>query len=142
MNSRLNLALREKYGCVYNVEASYHPFSDTGLLSIFFGTEPGQVERSQRLVMKELKKLREQPLGSLQLHKAKEQLIGQMAMAEENNTSLMLMMGKSILDLEKIDSLEDIFARIRSITAAELQEIANDQLQESQLSHLTFLPHN
>ena len=28
MNSRLNLALREKYGFVYNVEASYHPFSD------------------------------------------------------------------------------------------------------------------
>ena len=142
MNSRLNLALREKYGFVYNVEASYHPFSDTGLFSIFFGTEPGQVDRSQRLVMKELKRLREQPLGSLQLHKAKEQLIGQLAMAEENNTSLMLMMGKSILDLEKIDNLEDIFTKIRSITANDLQEIAQDQLQESQLSHLTFLPQN
>lgn len=142
MNSRLNLALREKYGFVYNVEASYHPFSDTGLFSIFFGTEPGQVDRSQRLVLKELKKLREQPLGSLQLHKAKEQLIGQLAMAEENNTSLMLMMGKSILDLEKIDDLELIFKRIRSVTAAELQLLANDQLQESRLSHLTFLPNN
>jgi len=142
MNSRLNLALREKYGFVYNVEASYHPFSDTGLFSIFFGTEPRQVDRSQRLVLKELKKLREQPLGSLQLHTAKEQLIGQLAMAQENNTSLMLMMGKSILDLEKIDGLEVIFDRIRSITAAELQQIANDQLRESQLSHLTFLPNN
>ena len=63
-------------------------------------------------------------------------------MAEENNTSLMLMMGKSILDLEKIDNLEDIFTKIRSITANDLQEIAQDQLQESQLSHLTFLPQN
>lgn len=140
MNSRLNLALREKYGFVYNVDASYHPFSDTGLFSIFFGTEPGQVERSRKLVLKELKRLREKPLGSLQLHMAKEQMIGQLAMAEENNTSMMLMMGKSILDLEKIDDLESIFDRIRKISASELQDIANDRLQESQLSHLTFLP--
>ncbi|MCE7994492.1 MAG: insulinase family protein [Roseivirga sp.] len=142
MNSRLNLALREKYGFVYNVEASYHPFSDTGLFSIFFGTEPGQVERSRKLVLKELKRLRERPLGSLQLHMAKEQMIGQLAMAEENNTSLMLMMGKSILDLEKIDDLENIFKRIRNISASQLQEIANERLLESQLSHLTFLPEN
>ncbi len=142
MNSRLNLALREKYGFVYNVEASYHPFSDTGLFSIFFGTEPGQVERSRKLVLKELKRLREQPLGSLQLHMAKEQMIGQLAMAEENNTSLMLMMGKSILDLEKIDGLDVIFERIRKITSSQLQDIANERLLESQLSHLTFLPEN
>lgn len=142
MNSRLNLALREKYGFVYNVEAGYHPFSDTGLFSIFFGTEPGQVERSQYLVMKELKKLREQPLGSLQLHKAKEQLIGQMVMAEENNASLMLTMGKSILNLGKMDRLEEIFAKIRSVTSTTLQQIANEQFQESQLSHLHFLPNN
>lgn len=142
MNSRLNLALREKYGFVYNVEASYHPFSDTGLFSIFFGTEPGQVDRSRKLVLKELKRMREQPLGSLQLHMAKEQMIGQLAMAEENNTSLMLMMGKSMLDLEKIEDLEKIFERIRQISASQLLEIANERLQESQLSHLTFLPEN
>ena len=142
MNSRLNLALREKYGFVYNVDASYHPFSDTGLFSIFFGTEKKQVERSRKLVLKEIRRLREQPLGSLQLHKSKEQLIGQLAMAEENNTSLMLMMGKSILDLDKIENLERVFERIKAISSADLMEIANDQLEENRLSHLTFLPQN
>lgn len=142
MNSRLNLALREKYGFVYNVEASYHPFSDTGLFAIFFGTESAQVGRSKRLVMKELQRLRERPLGSMQLHKAKEQLVGQLAMAEENNTSLMLMMGKSLLDLNEIQPLEDVFKRIREVTAAELQEIARDRFAPETLSHLTFLPQN
>ena len=52
MNSRLNLALREKYGFVYNVEANYHPFSDTGLFAIFYGTEKSQAERSKKLVLK------------------------------------------------------------------------------------------
>jgi predicted Zn-dependent peptidase len=138
----LNLALREKYGFVYSIDAGYHPFSDTGLFSIFFGTEKTQVERGRKLVLKELQKLREVPLGTLQLHMAKEQIIGQLAMAEENNTSLMLMMGKSILDMERIDGLESIFERLRKVTSNQLLEIANDRLNETQLSHLTFLPEN
>ncbi|MCO6359956.1 M16 family metallopeptidase [Roseivirga pacifica] len=140
MNSRLNLALREKYGFVYNVEAAYHPYSDTGLFAIFYGTEKSQANRSRRLVMKELKKLREKPLGTMQLHSAKEQLVGQLAMAEENNVNLMLMMGKSILDLERIESLDSIFKNIRSVTSTELLDIANATLQDDKMSFLTFLP--
>ncbi|WP_268123376.1 M16 family metallopeptidase [Roseivirga pacifica] len=140
MNSRLNLALREKYGFVYNVEAAYHPYSDTGLFAIFYGTEKSQANRSRRLVMKELKKLREKPLGTMQLHSAKEQLVGQLAMAEENNVNLMLMMGKSILDLERIESLDSIFKNIRSVTSTELLDIANATLKDDKMSFLTFLP--
>jgi predicted Zn-dependent peptidase len=142
MNSRLNLALREKFGFVYNVEATYHPFSDTGLFAIYFGTDGTHVKKSNRLVLKELKKFREIKLGSVQLHSAKEQMIGQLAMAQENNTSLMLMMGKSILDSGKIRHLDTVFEKIRRITATQLIDIANEKLLESQLSHLTFLPKN
>ena len=140
MNSRLNLALREKFGFVYNVEATYHPFSDTGLFAIYFGTDDAHVKRSQKLVLKELRKLREESLGSMQLHSAKEQMIGQLAMAQENNTSLMLMMGKNILDSGKIKRIDAVFERIRGISAGELREIANERLLEGELSHLTFLP--
>lgn len=140
MNSRLNLALREKYGFVYNVEASYHPFADTGLFGIYFGTEKSQVERSHRIIAKELNLLKQKPLGVMQLHKAKEQLVGQLAMAEENNTSLMLMLGKSILDMDKVDGLEEVFDRIRNVSSAELMEIANEMFADDRLSHLTFLP--
>lgn len=142
MNSRLNLALREKYGFVYNIEAVYHPFADTGLFSIFFGTEKRQVERSHRIIAKELKTLKEKRLGVKQLHMAKEQLIGQLAMAEENNTSLMLMLGKSILDLERVDSLDEVFERIRKVDGVELMDIANEMFADDRLSYLTFLPKN
>ena len=39
MNSRLNLAVREKYGLVYTIDSSYSPYTDTGLFGIYFGTE-------------------------------------------------------------------------------------------------------
>lgn len=140
MNSRLNLALREKHGFVYSIDASYQAYTDTGLFGIFFGTEPKQLNKSVRLVKKELQKLCAQPLGIMQLHTAKEQLMGQLAMAEENNVSLMLMMGKSILDKNRIESLDEIFNRIKKTTAAELQDLANEMFDHNQLSQLIFLP--
>lgn len=138
MNSRLNMALREKYGFVYAIDAGYHPFTDTALFSIFFGTDPGQLPKSIKLVKKELRKLQEKPLGSLQLHVAKQQLMGQLAMAEENNMSYMLMMGRSLLDKDKIESLDELFEQIKKVSAKDLQETANEIFAKERLSILTY----
>ncbi len=138
MNTRLNMALREKYGFVYAIDAGYHPFSDTALFSIFFGTDSAQLNKSIKLVKKELRKLQDLPLGTLQLHGAKEQLMGQLAMAEENNMSFMLMMGRSLLDKDKIESLDELFDQIKNINAVDLQNVANEIWPEERLSILTY----
>jgi predicted Zn-dependent peptidase len=140
MNSRLNMTLREKHGLVYAIEAQYAPYQDTGLLAIFFGTDAKMTEKSLKLIKKELRLLQEKPLGTLQLHRAKEQLVGQLAMAEEYNINLMLMMGKSLLDLGHIKSLEEIIAEVRAITAGKLQELAREMFNYKEFSILTFLP--
>jgi predicted Zn-dependent peptidase len=140
MNSRLNLALREKHGLVYNIEANLTSFTDCGLFSIYFATEKKQLKRSIDLVQKELKKLREHSLGVGQLHACKQQLMGQLAMAEESNMNYMQMMGKSLLDLGQIDSLAEIFDQIQKVSAQELLEIANEMLNDQNLSTLTYLP--
>ncbi|MCR9082634.1 MAG: insulinase family protein, partial [Cyclobacteriaceae bacterium] len=140
MNSRLNMALREKHGLVYSIESTFQPFSDVGFFGIFFGTEEKTLPKAKKLVQKELKRLREKKLGSLQLHMAKEQAIGQMAMAEENYAALMLVFGKSLIDHGKIDPLDKIFEQIKQTTAEDLLEIANEILDPVQLTSLTYLP--
>ena len=141
MNSRLNLSLREKHGFVYGVEAQFLSYTDIGLFSIGFATDPANFKRSKALVLKEIKKLRNQTLSEGQLRAAKGQLKGQMAMSEENNNAMMLMMAKSLLDLNKIPSLDEVFKKIDLITALELREIAEEALQVDQMSSLTFMPH-
>lgn len=142
MNSRLNLALREKYGYVYNVESVYQAYTDTGFVGIFYGTEEGTSKKAKKIVLKEIRKIREKKLGTMQLHMAKEQAIGQMAMAEENYASLMLVFGKSLLDKGRIDPLDTIFNIIRNTTGEELQDIANQVFNEDEFSFLTYLPNN
>jgi predicted Zn-dependent peptidase len=140
MNSRLNLSLREKYGFVYSVDAHYIPYSDTGMFAVFFGTEPKQLDRCLKLVRKELDKFCDKPLSVRQLSAAKEQIKGQMAMAEENNLSLMLMMGRSVLLYNRVPTLEDIFERIDRIDAKQLKRIAEDIFDEKKLTYLTMIP--
>lgn len=140
MNSRLNLALREKHGFVYSIGALYVPFTDTGLFVISFGTEPSQMKKGIELVKHELKRLRDEPLGIKQLASSKEQILGQIAMAEENNVSFMIMMAKNLLDQGHVTSLEEIFERVKGTSAIKLQELANEMFDERKLSYLIMEP--
>ncbi len=140
MNSRLNMALREKRGYVYSVAAQFVPFTDTGLFVISFGTEAAQMNKSIGLVKTELRKLREEPLGKKQLAAAKEQIMGQIAMAEENNISFMMMMARNLLDLNKVLTLDELFSRVKNASAAKLMELANEMFDEDKLSYLMMEP--
>jgi len=140
MTSRLNLALRERHGYVYSVESTYQAYTDTGFIGIFYGTEEKTAGKAKKLALKEIDKLRTKKLGSMQLHMAKEQAIGQMAMAEENYAALMLIFGKNLLDRGKITELDTIFTIIKETTAEQLQDLANEQLAAQDFSYLTYLP--
>jgi predicted Zn-dependent peptidase len=138
LNSRLNLSLREKNGLAYNVESSYNPYCDTGIFSIYFGTDSHLLDKSISIAMAELKKLRTTKLGTIQLSKAKSQIKGYLARGYENHESLMLSLGKSILVFNTIDSIEIICGKIDKVTASDLLETANDIFEPSRLSTLIY----
>jgi len=138
MNSRLNMALRERNGMAYNVEAGYTGYFDTGQFSVYFGTDKENLDQAQNLVNKELRKMKEIPMGILQLSRAKKQMIGQLAISAETHEDLMLSIGKSYLFFNKVDTLESIFEKIEQITSSEIIELANEIFEESQNSILIF----
>lgn len=138
LNSRLSLALRERNGLTYHNESNYTPYSDAGIISIYFGTDPVHYEQALEIVHFELAKLRKQKLTGLQLHTIQKQLTGQLAIAQESNLGQMLSIGKNFLLQDKYDPIETIISRINSTTAEELLEISNDVFREDQLSMLTF----
>lgn len=140
MTSRLNMSLRERKGLVYSIDASYTPLTDTGLFSVYFGTEKKQIEKSIDLVLKEFKTLREIKLGGVQMHSLKEQLKGQLAIAEENNVNFMQMMGRSLLDYGKIESLDAVIKSLDEVSADDLRSLANEFLEEKKFTTLTYLP--
>ncbi|MDF2430969.1 MAG: hypothetical protein JWP44_600 [Mucilaginibacter sp.] len=140
MSSRLNLEIREKYGIAYTIESNYTALTDTGIFSIYFGTDSEKTEKATKLIHKELKKLREQKLGTLQLHQAKQKFIGQIAIAEESRMGLIISMAKSLLDFNYADSLQQVFDKINAVTAEQLLEISNEIFNNDKLITLLFEP--
>jgi len=138
MNSRLNLALREKHGFTYNIESFYNPYTDTGIVGIYFGTDVEKVNRSMKIIEREIKKLQQKPLGILQLERAKKQLIGQMAISAENKSNLMLNIGRSYLLFDKVDSLEAVYKKINELNATQLIDVANEVFDFGKLSSLVY----
>ncbi len=140
MNSRLNIALREKYGFVYSVDAHYVSYTDTGMFVIYFGTEIKQLDKCIGLVKRELTKLMDDRLSVRQLAAAKEQIKGQLAMSEENNLNQMMMMGRSILNRGYVPSLDEIFGLIEQTNAKKIQQMAREMFDPEQLSYLKMVP--
>jgi predicted Zn-dependent peptidase len=140
LNSRLNVALREKRGYVYSIGAQYVPYTDVGLFAISFGTEPSQMKKSLELVDLELRKLRDDKMGVKQLAAAKEQIMGNIAIAEENNLNFMMTVARSVLDTGEITPLDELFERIRNTTGQKLQQLAHEMFVDEKMSFLLMEP--
>lgn len=140
MNSRLNLSVREKHGLVYSIDAQYLAYADTGMFAIYFGTEPKQAKKCMALVHREMDKLCEKKLSARELASAKEQIKGQLAMSEENNLGLMIMMGRAVIDLDRVPPLQETFDKIEAVDALTLQTVAQETFDPRHLSYLTMEP--
>ncbi len=138
MNSRLNLALREKYGYAYTVESAYSPFSDCGNFAIYFGTDKKNNDKCISLVQKELKKLKEVKLSKRQLDLAKIQIKGHLALSDENRANKVIGLAKTFSVFNKVYTYQDACNRIDKITADEMMDAANKYYDDKNISTLIF----
>ncbi len=125
-NSLLNIEIREKHGLSYNIEATYTPYGDSGLAAIYFSSEHANEAQCIELIEKELHRLRTVPFTGRQLSMAKKQFIAQLAISSESNESYMLSAGKSLLTHGEVDTMEEVYAKIEALTAAQLTEAAEE----------------
>ncbi len=135
-NSLLNLLVREKHGLTYNIEANYTPYSDTGLVTIYFSSESVNYDRVVEMIHEEIDKLRTTLFTPRQLSMAKRQFVAQLAISMESNEGYMLGAGKSYLTHGVVDTVEESYRRVAAITAEEVREVAREVLHG--MSMLTY----
>lgn len=138
MNSRLNMALRERRGYSYSAESHYSPYTDTGVMMIYFSCDADKFSRSMQVTREEIRKLRNTLITDKRLSHARKQLMGQLAISRENNEHLMLTSGKSYLLFNRVDTLETIRKRLELITSDALRDTANEIIDPSKLNTLIF----
>ena len=138
MNSRLGLNIREKHGIAYNIESYLNLYSDVGMMGIYLGCDPQQTEKAAALVAKEVAKLRDTKLGTLQMSKSKKQFLGQMAMSEDNGLNSAVGAARALLHFGRVNDFETVASKIQAITAEQLQDVANAYLVPNKAFELIY----
>ena len=138
MSSRLNLALRERNGLCYTIESNVTNYTDTGVWNIYFGCDPRNLAKAKRLCMQQLDLLCSKPLNDKQLSTAKRQLRGQVLIGNQNKENLILGLSKAYLHGLELKPDSEHFHFIDSLTANDLQQLAQRTFNTDQLSSLTY----
>ena len=138
MSSRLNLALRERNGLCYTIESNATNYTDTGVWSIYFGCDPRNLAKAQRLCMQQLDMLCSTPLNDSQLAVAKRQLRGQVLIGNQNKENLILGLSKAYIHGLELKPDSEHFQFIDSLTPSDLQSLAQRIFNPDQLSTLIY----
>ncbi len=120
MNSRLNVALRERRGLVYSVEASANLMTDCGLFAVYYGCDPADNAKCRELVMAELARTAREPMTPRALRAAKKQYLGQLQVSGDSSEQTILSAARSMLYFSSVATPEQQAARIEALTADDL----------------------
>lgn len=138
MNSRLNVALRERRGLVYSIDAGTSLLSDTGLFTIYYGCDREDSRRCRRLVDDIMRRAAEEPVSPRGLAAAKKQYLGQLAVASTNTEQQILSAARSTLVRGRALSRGEVADAISAITSDDIARVAS-ALVPDRLSALTFV---
>ncbi|KAF5033965.1 hypothetical protein DSECCO2_601140 [anaerobic digester metagenome] len=105
---------------------------------IYLGTDFETLDKSIDLVNKELKKFIDNSLGLMQLHTARRQFIGQLAIAFDSNLNDVLNMAKNMLVFNRVATHEEIISKIQTITSAQIREVASQAFAPEKMSSLIY----
>ncbi|MFI5305136.1 MAG: M16 family metallopeptidase [Nitrospiria bacterium] len=140
VSSRLFQEVREERGLVYTIYSYPSFFQDTGLFTVYAGTSVNTVHQVIQIILKELKKLRNEGLTSRELRKAKDHLKGSMMLGMESTSSRMGQMAKDELYFGRFFSMEEVIRDIESVTKESVFMIANQIFDPNHFSLSTLGP--
>ncbi len=124
MNSLLNIALREKHGWVYSVDASSTMLTDAGLFTVYFGCDSSDIGRCRRAIANTIDSLAQTAMSARRLDAAKKQYVGQRQVAADNREQTALATARATLYHGRALLPHDTTERIMALTPDDLREAA------------------
>jgi predicted Zn-dependent peptidase len=134
MSSRLFQILREEKGLAYSVYSSWAFMEDTGAVTISAGLDHDNLDKSLRIIVRELRSLRDKPVSRAELRRARDFVIGQMELSLEGTENQMNWLGESLLAYGKIITPAQMKERLCSVTVASVRTVAREFFRPERLN--------
>ena len=134
MSSRLFQVVREDRGLAYSIYSSPSFFSDTGDFVISAGLDTDKLPSTLKLIMAELKRIKEKPPGISELRRAIDYLVGQINVNLEGTEYQMNWLGEQLLGYGRTIAPNQVKRRLVAVTAGEIRAAARDLFRPERLN--------
>jgi predicted Zn-dependent peptidase len=124
MSSRLFQNIRERRGLAYAVFSEMTAFRDTGCVSVYAGTSRESAREVVRLILDELRRMKQEPIPEDELRRAKDNLKGSLLLGLESTGSRMGNLARQHLYFGRFFTQDEMADSIERVTAGETQETA------------------
>ena len=133
-SSRLFQEIRERRGLAYSVYSFTSAYQDIGQVGLYVGTRADNLTEALSVVGTELGRLREEPATADELHRAKENLKGRVALSLESTGARMNRLGSEVLAGMPLLSLDETVERIEAVTLDDLASLVDELWAPGRLS--------
>lgn len=134
MSSRLFNEVREERGLAYDISAFSRRFHETGAFVVSAGVDIKKLSEALEVILKELAKITREPVGTDELHRAKEFYLGQLDLSLENTMNQMLWAGESVVCHGRVKTLEEVAMEINKVSAEEIRRVAGELFKTKALN--------
>ncbi|MBI3968707.1 MAG: insulinase family protein [Chloroflexi bacterium] len=140
MSSRLFLEIREKRGLAYDVHSFISNYRDVGAVAVYAGVEPKRLLQAVEAIRDLLVGLKD-GIPENEINRSREFWKGRMLLALEDTRAIASWMGSQELSHGRVLSPEEVIAKIDSLTAADLQRVAQRLFVPDGLTLAVLGPH-
>lgn len=126
MSSRLFNELREKRGLAYEIGTNVKHFQDTGVFIVHAGIDNRKLNDAIKVILLELKKLKQALVNEDELKRAKDFYLGQLMLSLEDTLDNMLWIGESTAALDRTQTLEEIIRQVQKLSRQDVQKVARE----------------
>jgi zinc protease len=132
MGGRLFAELRDQKSLAYSVHASHDAAIQSGIFQVYIGCAPSKVQAAKEGLVEVLRDFAQKLPSNADLERAKTYLIGLYQMNQQSNRSQVYSYGRYALSGLGLDIMDKLPARVKAVTAAQVQAVAQRYLLDPQ----------
>ncbi len=140
MSSRLFQILREHYGLAYTVYSAVDFFKDTGIFSVYVGTDGTKRKKTVDLLFKELKKVTEHSIRESDMRRIRHQLKGSLLLGLENTAHRMSRLAKNEIYFGRQISISETIRKVDKLNAQKLLDLARNLFNMDKFNIIQMKP--
>ncbi|MDD5428004.1 MAG: pitrilysin family protein [Candidatus Omnitrophica bacterium] len=134
MSSRLFHIVRDEMALCYEISSSLRRYEDCGVFIVSGGVDNKKLVKALEIILRELARMKREPVGAEELRRAKEYYKGQLLFALEDTMSHMLWLGEKVISNEKDFSVKSILSKVDAVKPEDLIRAAGGMLKNEAMN--------